>query len=249
MDESDRLCMQCLSLELEWAFFWSVDRISQDRMTDGGHVNPDLVCPPGFQLEFTAGIGTETFEHMIMRHSPPSGRVNGHFLPISLRTGYRSINCSVVIFDISDDNPFIDAIDRMFFDLGSDGIMRFVIFADDEGSRRIPVYSMDDSRSFFSVDSGQGIPAMIHDGIYQGIVFMSRRWMNDHPLGLIYDQNVVVLVENIQRNILGDGFHLFWLRKSNRKLIPLRNLVRVLANISILLPVSYIIIFEVSLAQ
>ena len=46
-----------------------------------------------------------------------------------------------------------------------------------------------------------GIFAMIHNGIYQCPGIMSCRWMNDHPFGFVHNQNIIVFIQNVQRNV------------------------------------------------
>ena len=43
--------------------------------------------------------------------------------------------------------------------------------------------------------------AMIHNGIYQCPGIMSCRWMNDHPFGFVHNQNIIVFIQNVQRNV------------------------------------------------
>ena len=57
-----------------------------------------------------------------------------------------------------------------------------------------------------SVDTGQMIPTVIHDGVDQCVGIMSVRGMYDEAFGLVYDQNIIVLIQNVQRDILGFDF-------------------------------------------
>ena len=62
MDDAKRPGVQCLALEpLEGTFGRAVDRVSQQGMPDGGHVDTDLVGPSCLQLALDVGIIPEAF--------------------------------------------------------------------------------------------------------------------------------------------------------------------------------------------
>ena len=46
--------------------------------------------------------------------------------------------------------------------------------------------------------------AMAKEGVYQSSIRMARSWMDNHPGWLIYGNNMVVLIDDIER----DGFRL-----------------------------------------
>ncbi len=233
MNESYCFGMQGLSFQLEGAFLRSVYRVAQNRMSDRSHMDPDLVGPAGLQLEGTVGIGSEPFQNPVMSHCPPTGRVDGHLLPVRLRTGNRCIYGTFIILYIPDDNSLIDAVYCMFFDLFCYSVMCLVVLADNEGAGRVPVNPVDDAGPLFPIDSGQRIPAVIENGVDQGIVLVSGGRMDNHALGLIYNQDVSVLIDNVQRYVLGRHIDFFGLRKPNGNFISGRNFVRILLRVPV----------------
>ena len=79
-----------------------------------------------------------------------------------------------------------------------------VIFTDDDGAGRILIDSVDDSGAQNAVDAGEISAAVIQNRIDQCSAAVACRRMYDHPLWLIDDQKIIILVQNIKRNV-------FWL--------------------------------------
>ena len=59
-----------------------------------------------------------------------------------------------------------------------------------------------DGSFFFQSGSGKLITKMIHKSIYQSSAIMACCRMNNHPLRLIDYDNIIIIIDNIQRNIL-----------------------------------------------
>ncbi len=58
----------------------SVHGIPHQGMTDMGHVHPDLMGTPGFQLHSDQGMGPVTFQNAIVSDGRPPARYDGHSL-------------------------------------------------------------------------------------------------------------------------------------------------------------------------
>lgn len=64
-------------------FIPSVYRISDHRISHGGHMNADLVGSAGMNLNFEKGCIQKSFPDLPLRDSlAASAAVNGHFFPI-----------------------------------------------------------------------------------------------------------------------------------------------------------------------
>ena len=100
----------------------------------------------------------------------------------------------------------------MLLDLLRDIHMCRIVFADDQCTGRVHIDSVYDSRTDLSVDSGETVCTMIHNGIYQRTTIMSGRRVNHHSLRFVNDQYVRILIQNVQRNVLRFDFYRLWCR-------------------------------------
>lgn len=56
-----------------------------------------------------------------------------------------------------------------------------------------------------AADAGETVAAVIQKGVHERPVRMARRGMDDEPARLVDDDDVVVLVDNVQRDVLRNG--------------------------------------------
>jgi hypothetical protein len=81
-----------------------------------------------------------------------------------------------------------------------------IILAYDKGACCILIDPVDDTRPDLAVDPGKAVPAVIHDRVHKRTFRMSRGRVDSHAFGLINNQNIVVLIKNIERDILRQDF-------------------------------------------
>ena len=87
--------------------------------------------------------------------------------------------------------------------------MGVIVFGYGQQPRRVLVDTVDDSRAQFAVDAGKIVPQSVEQAVDQGIVGVSGGGMHYQPLGLVDDQQVVVLVDDVQGHFGGDDVHGF----------------------------------------
>ena len=80
-----------------------------------------------------------------------------------------------------------------------------IIFADNDTAGGVLVDAVDDPGTKNAVDPGQTPLAMIHDRVDKGTGVMTGGRVNDHILGLIDHQDVIVLIQDVQRNIFREN--------------------------------------------
>ena len=80
-----------------------------------------------------------------------------------------------------------------------------VILGHDQQPTGILIDAMHNTGAYLSIDSGKAVPAVIQQGIHQRAGIITCRRVNHHSLGLIHYQQVVVLIYDLQRDILGLG--------------------------------------------
>lgn len=108
MDKTKGHGMKCLPLQRHGGlrrFPVPIYRISQQRMPNGIHMDPDLMGPSGFQTAFNVGKGPETFQHLYMSDRflsvPDAG---GHLFPVRRMSSDRSVG----IYFLFPDNTMYD---------------------------------------------------------------------------------------------------------------------------------------------
>ena len=73
-------------------------------------------------------------------------------------TADRRIDGAFVFFEVSIDDCPVFSRDRMNFQLFRDRAMGEIIFADQKGTRSIPVNAVDNARTHDAVDAGKTVP-------------------------------------------------------------------------------------------
>ena len=117
MDKADDHGMQCLPFQRRIGLFCrAVHRISQKRMSDTGHVHPDLMGPPGLQTAFDIGVSPKTRQHPLMCHCPLAiVPVDGHFFALGGMTANGRIHRALILRKIADDDSPVPPGDGMLF--------------------------------------------------------------------------------------------------------------------------------------
>lgn len=111
---------------------------------------------------------------------------------------------SLVLFQIPMDNCPVLSGNGMYRELFCEALVGEIALTDNQGTRCVHIDSVDDSGAQNAVDAGEISAAVIQNRIDQCSAAVACRRMYDHPLGLIDDQKIIILVQNIKRNV-------FWL--------------------------------------
>ena len=187
----------------------AVDRIADDGKIDRLQVHSDLVRPPGFEpyckqrvtreepLDFEVG---DRILRSIGFQRPPRGFVavpaDRRLDPAGARTWAPADECEVTALE----EAFADKVLESFV-----GLLRT---REDQQSGGVAVESMDDSRPFGQLSSGD---APREQGVHERAARMARRGMHDEPGRLVHDQQMLVFVGDPQVALLGlerDGLRL-----------------------------------------
>ena len=80
--------------------------------------------------------------------------------------------------------------------------VRDVGLGDDQQARRVLVDAVDDARPRDPADPGQRSAAMVEQSVDQGPVEIPRGGVHDQPCGLVDDQQMLVLEDDLERNFL-----------------------------------------------
>ena len=161
--------------------------------------------PAGFQLAFNIRIISKAFQHTVMcdrRFSVPF--INRHLFPVCRMAADCTAHGSLVLFQIPMDNCPVLSGNGMYRELFCEALVGEIALTDNQGTRCVHIDSVDDSGAQNAVDAGEISATVIQNRIDQCSAAVACRRMYDHPLGLIDDQKIIILVQNIKRNV-------FWL--------------------------------------
>ena len=123
-------------------------------MPDACHVYTDLVSSSGFQLKLHISIISKTFKNFIMSNCRFSVfLIDSHFFAVNRMPSNRAFDGSLIFCYISADNANVDAVDGMFFDLLCNVYVTFIIFAYNQGTGGIHINTMNNPRTYLSVDT------------------------------------------------------------------------------------------------
>ena len=80
--------------------------------------------------------------------------------------------------------------------------MRKVVFRNYQKSRGILVYSVNNARANHSIYAGKAVAAVIQKRIDKCTFPVSIRRVNNHSLRFVDNEQIVILIHNVERNIL-----------------------------------------------
>ena len=194
-------------------------------MSDVGHMDPDLVSAAGFQLtHYLCRNIAKCFSHAKAGDSVTAAvKQNGLLLTVSFVPG--ELRChfdcrSFLETDAKDaaksriapvGNPVakraIGAFHRVRSELVGKAVVRCVRLCDDKQAAGFLVDPMDDARSFGTADAGKTTAKMMQKRVDQRAVCRSRRRVDHHAGGFVYDNQIVVIENDVQGDVFGCGVY------------------------------------------
>ena len=144
MCDTQYLCVESLASQVKGTFLWAINSITENGMPYAGHMHTDLVCPPGFQLTFNIRIISKALKHTVMCDGmAPIAGMDTHTLSVNGMAAYGSIDCSLVCFQVPDNNGMIFSCNLMLLKLQGQSLVCGVILTDYKGACSIHVYPVD----------------------------------------------------------------------------------------------------------
>ena len=113
----------------------------------------------------------------------------------------------------------------MFFELLCKDLVSSVIFADEQRTRCIHIDPVDDPGAQNAVDPGKVFPTMEHHSIHQSMAVVPGCRVYHHPLRLIDDKDIIVLIEDVKRDILRKDVKWFRLRDLHLNRVTFRKFI------------------------
>ena len=131
-----------------------------------------------------------------------------HPLAVRRIPSYRKVDHPLLLLQRAVYHSPVPAYDAVLLQLGGDGHMRGIVLADKKASGGIPVDPVNDTGPHHAVDAGKAVPAMIHERIDQRMAVMAGCRMHYHPLRLVHHKHIVILIQNVERDILRQNIRL-----------------------------------------
>ena len=99
----------------------------------------------------------------------------------------------------------VDAVNGMFRKLLGEALMRAVRLGDDHHARRVFIEAVHDTGPHDPANARQAIGAVIEQGIDEGCTARARGGMDGHPRGFVEDNKMIILEQDIERDVFGLG--------------------------------------------
>ena len=188
-------------------------------------MHANLMCTPGFKLKCHMRIATVSFQHSIMCDCFSSALNNSHALAIGFVSCDRLVNRSAVLARASNYDCFIAAIRSMCRNLCGKTLMSAVVFGNDKQSAGVFVDAMNNAGTMLAVNAGKAFTAVKHKRIHKRAGPVSDCRMHDHAARFIHHNDILILIDDIERNIFGCKVNLTQLRHNDSKNLSASELV------------------------
>jgi hypothetical protein len=195
----------------------AVDRITDQRMSTMGEMHPDLMCSAGGKTAFDKRrLRTERALYTIMRDCRPP-------LPLADKSHLFAVRGTAP--DVAGDHAGvwgrqtpnecgIGPVDPAQGKVARQRVMGGLGLGDDHQTARILVETMNDTGSADPADPGKVRTTMADQRVYECAVWVSRRRVDNHPRGLIDDDQMCILKAYIQRDRLRYGRRICMIREN-----------------------------------
>ena len=181
----------------------AVKRIAEQGMPDARHVHADLVRAPGLKPDIEQRKAVKAFGNGIVRDGGAPVRDDRHLLAVARISADRAVDRAVRIPEIAAGDRLVFTVDAVLLQAVRKHRVRKVVFRHDEQSARVLVDAVHDAGAAFAADTGQPIAHAVKQGIDKRSAFVAGGGMHDHALRLVDDGKVVVLIDDLNGDVLG----------------------------------------------
>ena len=165
-------------------------------------MDPDLVGPAGHQVEVEQRPVGEPLADAVAGHRRPAVRDDRHLGAVFRVAPDRRLDPADRRRDAPLDERLVGLLDPTGLELGHDRGLRGVVPRDHQQTARVAVEAVDDPGPLDTGDPAPGRSVAVGEqGVDQGVAGMTGRRVDDEPGGLVEDQQVVVLVDDRQRDL------------------------------------------------
>lgn len=187
----------------------SVNFVAQYWMTKMMEMDTDLMRTAAVQSAFDQTCVFARANHPILGFRGAPARWNDRH-PLSMHGMAPDLffNNAGTLPQFPSDQGEINLFDRARGELFRQTAMSLIILRDDDATARVLIEAMHNSRTLLAANSRK-IWAMMQQRIHQRVFAMTGSGMNDQPSGLVDHNEIVVLKQNIERNVLRFDVDLF----------------------------------------
>jgi len=214
MSKLERLGMECLPRKIcavplfEGGSSSAVDLVPKQWMTEVGHMHSYLMSPSGFEHKLKVADCAVSAYHLIMGNGSFCVRTgcgkHRHPLSVNRMPADRHIHPAARVTKAAIHKRVILTGYAVIFKLLRERSVRLIVFRTDKQSRGILVYTVNYARAHNAADARERAATMIEQCIHERPRLVSGGGMDHHTLGLVYNYNVVILVDHVKRDILCD---------------------------------------------
>ena len=140
-----------------------------------------------------------------MGDSPAAAGHHGHFLPVFGAAVQRRVHGAPILLQCANDHRFVGARQGVVLQLCGQAQVGPVIFRHNEQAGGVLVDAVDNARAKGTADPRKAAAAVVQYGVDHRAVRIAGCGMHHHALGLVDDQHIAVLVDNVQGDVLGHG--------------------------------------------
>ena len=180
-----------------------VERIAHDRMARVTAMYANLVRTSRFQLQFQKRCNRKELLGNVMRTAFLTALHHSHLETILRVTANRSVNRS---FEVTRATPYkriVRAMERTRFKLVRQMPMSGIVFRDHHKPRRILVQTMDNPRTERTVHGRKIFLEVVQESCGKRSLAHTITRVHHQIARLVDDHDIVIFVNDVQRNIFG----------------------------------------------
>ena len=172
-------------------------------MADVRHVYADLVRAAGLELAADVRVAVVARDDRPVRDGAAGVfGCHGHALAVRRVAADGRVDRAGILAQIAADDGLIRAGHGVVSQLGREREVRKVVFRCDEQTGRVLVDAVHDAGPPLPADAGETVTAVGEQGVDERAVLVAGRRVHDHAARLVDDDEVVVLIHHVQRQIL-----------------------------------------------
>jgi hypothetical protein len=213
-----------VSVEREGVFFLaddvrgSVEGVADYRMAHGLEMDANLMCAACLDADLDEGeeaVGRgETFENLDVGDGGTDsfavgGATGGHAVAADEIAAYGEVDGGVVFGDVTVDEGNVGLFDLALGEHVAELAVGAVVFGDEDDTAGLLVEAVDDAGAEVSADAGELVEVVeesVDEGaVVAGVVGDAGAGVDHHACGLVDDGEVLVFVEDLEGDVLGEG--------------------------------------------
>ena len=167
-------------------------------MPNGRQVNPDLVCPTGYQVQLEESPAGQPLADSVACRGLTPARHDGHASAVVWVAPDRRLDAANIGRDRTESQGQIRLLDRPCLELGHQAGLRDVVLGDHQESARVAVQPVDNAGAH---DTGDAAVRRIagKQGVDERAARMAGSRVHNEARRLVDDEHVVVFVHDRER--------------------------------------------------